>query len=64
MLKYSEIEKWSQKELVLKSAELKKELFFFKLQKATSGVDKPHKKKDLKKSVARILTVLAKTNNK
>ncbi len=57
MLKTSEISKLSAKELTEKVASLKSELFNTKFNKFTTGNDKPHLVKDLKKDIARLLTV-------
>ena len=57
MLKTSEISKLSAKELNEKVATLKTELFNNKFTKYTTGSDKPHVVKQLKKDIARLLTV-------
>lgn len=56
MLKSSEISKLSAKELTEKVATLKAELFTNKFTKFTTGADKPHVVKELKKDIARLLT--------
>jgi len=56
MLKTSEISKLSAKEITEKVATLKAELFNNKFNKFTTGSDKPHKAKELKKDIARLLT--------
>jgi len=56
MLKTSEISKLSAKELTEKVATLKTELFNKKFNKFTTGNDKPHLVKELKKDIARLLT--------
>lgn len=56
MLKSSEILKLSDKELTEKVANLKVELFNKKFNKFTTGSDKPHLVKELKKDIARLLT--------
>lgn len=58
MLKSSEISKLSEKELTEKVATLKTELFNQKFNKFTTGVEKPHQVKELKKDIARLLTAL------
>lgn len=58
MLKSSEISKLSAKEVTEKVATLKAELFNNKFNKFTTGSDKPHKVKELKKDIARLLTSL------
>ena len=57
MLKTSEISKLSAKELNEKVATLKSELFNNKFTKFTTGSDKPHTVKQIKKDIARLLTV-------
>ncbi len=57
MLKTSEISKLSVKELTEKVATLKAELFTNKFTKFTTGSEKPHVAKQLKKDIARLLTV-------
>lgn len=57
MLKSSEISKLSAKELTEKVATLKAELFTNKFTKFTTGSEKPHVAKQLKKDIARLLTV-------
>jgi len=58
MLKTSEISKLSEKEIVEKIANLKTELFNLKFNKFTTGNDKPHLVKELKKDIARLFTFL------
>lgn len=56
MLKASEISKLSDKEITEKVASLKSELFNSKFNKFTTGLEKPHVAKELKKDIARLLT--------
>jgi ribosomal protein L29 len=56
MLKTSEISKLSNKEITEKVATLKAELFNNKFKKFTTGTDKPHVAKQLKKDIARLIT--------
>lgn len=58
MLKTSEISKLSAKELTERVVALKTELFNKKFNKFTTGTDKPHLVKELKKDIARLLTQL------
>lgn len=58
MLKTSEISKLSTKEVTEKVAALKTELFNTKFNKFTTGTEKPHTAKELKKDIARLLTFL------
>lgn len=57
MLKSSEFSKLSVKEITEKVASLKSELFNKKFTKFTTGTDKPHAVKALKKDIARLLTL-------
>jgi large subunit ribosomal protein L29 len=56
MLKTADISKLSAKELNEKVASLKGELFNNKFTKFTTGSDKPHTVKQIKKDIARLLT--------
>ena len=56
MLKTSDISKLSAKEITEKVATLKSELFNSKFKKFTTGTEKPHTVKELKKDIARLLT--------
>lgn len=56
MLKTSEISKLSEKEITEKVANLKTELFNSRFNKFTTGSDKPHVGKQIKKDIARLLT--------
>lgn len=58
MLKMTEIKDWDKKVITSKVSELRAELFSFRMQKATSGLEKPHRIKEIKKDVARLLTAL------
>ena len=58
MLKTSEISKLSVKEITEKVAGLKSEVFNSRFNKFTTGTDKPHVAKELKKEIARLLTAL------
>ena len=58
MLKTSEISKLSVNELTEKVSSLKKELFNSKFNKFTTGNEKPHVVKEIKKDIARLLTQL------
>lgn len=57
MLKTSEFSKLSAKELNEKVTSLKGELFTNKFTKFTTGSEKPHVVKQIKKDIARLLTV-------
>ncbi len=54
----SEIRKLSDEEIKTKISESKKELLNLRFKNATGSLDKPHKLNELKKDVARMLTIL------
>jgi large subunit ribosomal protein L29 len=56
MLKTSDISKLSAKEVTEKINTLKTELFNKKFNKFTTGSEKPHTVKEIKKDIARLLT--------
>jgi large subunit ribosomal protein L29 len=56
MLKTSDISKLSVKEVSEKVNSLKAELFNMKFNKFTTGTEKPHTVKAIKKDIARLLT--------
>ncbi len=56
MLQTSDISKLSVKEIAEKVAILKTELFNKKFNKFTTGTEKAHTVKELKKDIARLLT--------
>ncbi len=58
MLSYKDALSMDKKSIEAKVVELRRELFNWKMQKAASGFDKPHKIKEAKKSIARLLTAL------
>lgn len=57
-MKTSEIRKMSASEINKKIAELKNELFELRMKQSTGNLDKPHKINELRKTVARLKTVL------
>ncbi len=57
MLKMSEISEWDNKLIDSKISELRMELFNFRMSKASAGLEKPHLIKNVKKDIARLLTV-------
>ena len=58
MLKMSEIKKLENSAIKQKVSELRKELFELRLQKNTTNIEKPHLLDNIKKDIARLLTVL------
>ena len=61
-MKASEIRELSVGDLEKKLAELKKELFNLRFQLAINQLDNPHKIDDVKKDIARVMTILHEKN--
>ena len=57
-MKASEIREKSQSELQKELGELKSELFKLRFQLATNQLENPMKLKDVKKSIARVKTIM------
>ncbi len=57
-MKVSEMKELSQEELQRELSELKSELFKLRFQLVTNQLENPMKLKDVKKSIARIKTVI------
>lgn len=57
-MKVSEIRKLKDEEIIEKVKESKSELLNLRIKNATGSLDKPSKLKEMKKDVARMLTVL------
>ena len=65
MMKKTELEKlraMSAEELNTKLGELKSELFNLRFQHAVNQLDNPHKLADVKKDIARVMTLLGQKN--
>ena len=58
MMKATEIRNMTTEELEAKVAELKKDLFFLRMQHATNQLDNPVKISVVKKDIARIKTII------
>ena len=58
MMKAQEIRDLSAEELVVKLADLKKDLFNLRLQHATNQLDNPIKIADVKRDIARVKTII------
>ena len=58
MMKATEIRNMTTEELEAKVAELKKDLFFLRMQHATNQLDNPVKISSVKKDIARIKTII------
>lgn len=61
-MKTSEIREMSVEELNTKLSELKEELFNLRFQHAVNQLDNPHRMADVKKDIARVMTILHEKN--
>ena len=61
-MKASELRQMSAEELNAKLAELKEELFNLRFQLEVQQLENPHKIKDVKHDIARVMTVLREKN--
>jgi large subunit ribosomal protein L29 len=58
MLNVNELKKLDKKALIKKIAEMKKQVFEIKFSKYTTGIEKSHVLKNLKKDIAKCFTVI------
>ncbi|MBO5374834.1 MAG: 50S ribosomal protein L29 [Clostridia bacterium] len=61
-MKTTEIREMSSQDLEKKLKELKQELFNLRFQHAINQLDNPHKIADVKKDIARVMTILNEKN--
>ena len=61
-MKATEIRNMTSEQLEAKLKELKDELFRLRFQNAIRQLDNPHKISDVKKDIARVMTVLQEKN--
>ena len=61
-MKTNEIRQMSSQDLEKKLKELKEELFNLRFQHAINQLDNPHKIADVKKDIARVMTILNEKN--
>lgn len=61
-MKVTELRDMTAAELQAKLKELKSELFNLRFQHAINQLDNPHKISDVKKDIARVMTVLQEKN--
>ena len=61
-MKINDIRKMSAEELDAKLKELKSELFNLRFQHAINQLENPHKIADVKKDIARVMTILREKN--
>ena len=57
-MKVNEIKDLTTEEIVKKEEEIKEELFNLRFQQATGNLEKPSRIKELRKTIARIKTIL------
>jgi large subunit ribosomal protein L29 len=57
-MKSSELKELTLDELAKKEADMRKELFNLRFQKATGEIENPMRIRSLKKDIARVLTVI------
>ena len=58
MAKVKEVRDFSDEELSVKLAEAKEELFNLRFQNVTGQLDNPHRLREVRKDIARVLTVM------
>ncbi len=61
-MKASELKNMTVDELNAKLADLKDQLFKLRFQHAVNQLDNPHKIADVKKDIARVMTVISEKN--
>ena len=61
-MKANELRNLSVEDLEAKVAELKKELFNLRFQSAVNQLDNPHRITEVKRDIARVLTVIREKN--
>ena len=61
-MKATELRAMTAEDLAKKLADLKQELFNLRFQHAINQLDNPHKIADVKKDIARVMTVLGEKN--
>jgi large subunit ribosomal protein L29 len=55
-LEFKDIKGLDAKEIDAKVADIKRNMFDLRMQKATSGIEKPHQLKVAKKNIAKLMT--------
>jgi large subunit ribosomal protein L29 len=61
-VKATELKELTSEQLETKLADLKRELFNLRFQHAINQLDNPHKITDVKRDIARVMTVLRQKN--
>ena len=64
MMKANEVRKLSSADLEKKLTELKKDLFFLRMQHATNQLDNPQKLVETKRDIARVKTMIREKEEK
>lgn len=59
VMKYAEVKEMDVASIDSKIAGFKRELFAMRMEKATSGLEKPHKQRVIKKNIAKLMTARA-----
>lgn len=59
VMKFADLKNMDSAAIDTKVAEIRRELFNLKMEKATSGLEKPHRIKVLKKNIAKLITAKA-----
>ena len=62
MKEWEKLQQLTVEELVARENELKAELFNLRFQHAINQLDNPHKIADVKKDIARVMTILQQKN--
>lgn len=63
MMKIAEIRKMDEKQINAKIADLKEELFNLKFQAGLGNLEKPARMNEIKRTIARLKTVLTEKSN-
>ena len=61
-MKATELKEMTSEQLETKLADLKRELFNLRFQHAINQLDNPHKITDVKRDIARVMTILQEKN--
>jgi large subunit ribosomal protein L29 len=64
MIDFKEVKTMDEVSLERKVNQVKEDLFKLRMQKATSGADKPHLLKEYKRDIAKLLTAKNQNKNK
>lgn len=56
MMKYADVKEMDVASIDAKVSELRREIFNLKMEKATSGLEKPHRLRNIKKNISKLMT--------